>query len=422
MMKPKHARLAPSASSRWIKCPGSIKLSELVPTPVSGDSAKEGTAAHSLGEKCLESWLNECYTITAGDFEGTVIESEGKKYIVDEDMYEAVDVYLETIREILGGDACAVHHDQITFKVEEKFSLEWLHKDMFGSNDCCIYNELTKTLHVIDYKHGKGIVVEPAWNTQLMMYALGAIYTIWKDLTKDSKPIAPQKLFDKVELIIVQPRAYHEAGEVRRWETSVQDLMFWATQILKPSADETELEGATLRAGEHCYFCPAMPVCNEHASNAALVAKTEFNNPVLPSPDMLSPQDMARILELSDTFSKWSKSVKEYAQQQMQAGFNIPGQKLVKKKSNRIWNDVVISGVEDRLTQLLGEGAFNKKMLTPAQAEKALKKAGHSPEAALDGLIVKPDAGLTMVADSDRRKPVIPTALLDFLNDEDFLQ
>ena len=48
-----HAKLSPSAASRWINCPGSVALCATLPKPPSTFYADEGTSAHALAEKCI---------------------------------------------------------------------------------------------------------------------------------------------------------------------------------------------------------------------------------------------------------------------------------------------------------------------------------------------------------------------------------
>ena len=72
-VKPKHAKLAPSASSRWMNCPASIALEAKYPELPESEYAEEGTAAHSLAERCLRENLDAFMLI------GTEIDtSEGK--------------------------------------------------------------------------------------------------------------------------------------------------------------------------------------------------------------------------------------------------------------------------------------------------------------------------------------------------------
>lgn len=48
-----HAQLGPSGASRWMACPGSVRLSAGLPDE-SSPFAEEGTKAHELAEICLK--------------------------------------------------------------------------------------------------------------------------------------------------------------------------------------------------------------------------------------------------------------------------------------------------------------------------------------------------------------------------------
>ena len=49
-MPDEHARLSPSAASRWISCPASVRLLEGLEQAPSSPYAAEGTKAHALAE------------------------------------------------------------------------------------------------------------------------------------------------------------------------------------------------------------------------------------------------------------------------------------------------------------------------------------------------------------------------------------
>lgn len=51
-----HARLSASGSSRWLNCPGSVRLEEEFPDTTS-PYALEGTLAHSIGELKLKEFF-----------------------------------------------------------------------------------------------------------------------------------------------------------------------------------------------------------------------------------------------------------------------------------------------------------------------------------------------------------------------------
>jgi hypothetical protein len=390
-----HAKLSPSASHRWISCPGSIKLCEKVPPQKSSSYAEEGTRAHELAELCLK--------------EGVDAGVKTDKL----ELADAVQVYLDAVREKMNAANCKLD-------IETRFSLEWLHPGMFGSNDAAVYKPDSKHLAIFDYKHGQGVAVEAEWNTQLMIYAVGAAYKIWQDQTAETKRIKRVLDFvETVELVIVQPRAPHTDGPIRRFTLSARDLFFWALHILKPAAEMTENQNAQLCTGAHCRFCPAIAVCPEQIKTAVMVAKTTFEKPILPSPESLTPTDMAKVLAVSSVISAWADEVKAYAHGLAERGHKIPGFKLVQKKANRAWLDDVEAS--SRLEGLLGEAAYEKKLLSVAKAEAAVKKMKLSPESALAGLWHKPDTGLSFVAETDARKEVLTNPAIAFLADADFL-
>jgi len=388
MSDKKHARLSPSASSRWINCPGSIKLAEQCPTPPDSVHAKEGTFAHGLAEKCL---LNET---DAQDYIGKHGFVGGERFDVDTEMAEAVQEYVEHVRS----------HEGEMF-VEKKFKLPWVHKDLSGTNDACTYDEKNKTLYVYDYKHGKGVAVEVDWNSQLMIYGLGALHSL-------------KKVVDQVVFVIVQPRAYHADGPIRSFTLDSVALTHWGLHVLKLACARTEEDNAPINPGTHCKWCPAAGVCSEKAKAAMAVAKTTFDQPVLPNPSELTGIDIAKVLGVAEQFSGWVDEVKNYAYSMLEQGKPIPGYKLVSKRANRKWSN------EERAAQTLlsamGPDAYKKKLVSPAQAEKAIKKLGLSPEAILQGLVYKPEAGLTLAPTTDKRKAV--SVISPFIDDMDLLQ
>lgn len=418
----KHAKLAPSASSRWMNCPGCIKLCEKVPKPPSTDFADEGTAAHALGELALSS---QNPIDVFANFSGSeiLIDKETEKtWPVDEEMIEHIRGYVEYVKDIKR--STALKKELIpSMYVEERFDLSWLYPGVFGSNDCCVYLPREKTLHVIDLKYGKGIRVEPEWNSQLMIYALGAVEFMWKEQVKKTKDeLQVKDVVKNIVITIVQPRNLDgdEDTGIRTWDIDVEDLFFWGHNVFRPAAVATENADAMLAVGEHCRFCPAIAICPEQAKNALAVAKTDFDNAKLPHPEDLTPEELLKVLNISAVIANWTKGVKEYIHQNMEAGVEYPGWKLVKSRSNRKWTDE--EHTLEVLEELVGEEAFTKKILSPKQAEELLKKNNISPEATIAGLYFKPDTGTAIAKDSDRRKAIVSSIVGDFELELGFLQ
>ena len=114
-----HAVLGASSSKRWMTCPGSVRLSEGMPNE-SSVYAAEGSAAHALGEHCLIHgyaadrflgqwiWLKGKEAVFCGDLPATI---GGGDFVfpVDDDMTDAVQVYLDAVRRAYQpGDVMAI--------------------------------------------------------------------------------------------------------------------------------------------------------------------------------------------------------------------------------------------------------------------------------------------------------------------------
>lgn len=173
-----HAILGASSSKRWMNCPGSVRATRDIPQGPSSKYAEQGTAAHTLGEWCLEK------DVDPKEFQGEIITTEeGNKFVVDNDMIEAVRVYYRTVKDEALKQGLQVSDIQL----EARFNLEWLHKGMFGTNDASFAVPFGD-LYIYDYKHGAGVSVDAIDNTQMVYYAIGASYDVerqeWHDYEK----------------------------------------------------------------------------------------------------------------------------------------------------------------------------------------------------------------------------------------------
>lgn len=353
-MATNHAILSASGAYRWLRCPGSVRMCKGAPR-TSSVYADEGTAAHRLAEKCLqddsmaESHLNER------------IEVAHRTFPVTRDMAEAVQLYLDTVR----GDYLIAKDATMLF--EQKFKLDWLYPGLWGTNDCMI-GEPFGTLRVYDYKHGAGVAVEVENNEQAMYYGLGAL----RDSTTEGA-------YEDVELVIVQPRAPHPKGSVRRFRLTVDDLMKWGNEILVPGAKATENPDAPLNPGGHCRFCQALSVCPAQKKQAMEVAKEVFADTPSkpPAPEQLSLDEIRRVLDLAGLVEEWFNACRTHVRNLLETGAVTPetlGYKLVEGRKSREWVDE--KSAEEFLLAMLDDEAYApKKLISPAQAEKIMKGA-----------------------------------------------
>ena len=382
-----HSKYGASSAERWLNCPGSIQLSETVPPQPSSSAATKGTAAHKLGELALLD-MGEPQTYLGKD----ITLDDGTKYPVDQAMIDGVEVYVDYVRQQskLG-----------EMFIETKFSLDFVHEDMFGTNDASIYSNVLGMLEVIDYKNGYKFV-SPEENKQLAYYGLGAAHI--HDLHPESQ----------IKLTIVQPNSEGEA--VRSWITTVGYLEKYA-KILKKGIKATQAKNPKFKEGDWCTFCDAAAVCPKLEQRALEVAKAEFSDGaiILPEPDTLKKADLKRVLESAPMLASWVKSVEAFAFNELESGRTIEGYKLVKKRrGNRKWKASEYETkceIQDELN--LGDRSSPEwfttpKLKSPAQLEKLVGKD------LVASLCESPDTGNTMVPLSDKRPEVLSTIESDF--------
>lgn len=383
-----------------MNCPGSIAAQEGLDNN-SSDFAKLGTAAHRLCEECLTTG-----TIDAEAFLGYWINSDTEEMIdhepeektdwwkVDVDMAGAVQVYVNTVHEEierLGG----MREGYTLMNVEKKFDLSWVRPEMFGTNDCSLvapFHELV----VIDYKHGQGVVVEVEENEQLLYYGVGAAHEEGWDFTH-------------VTLIVVQPRARHEDGPVRRWTIPIERLREFAEE-LAIAADETRKPNAPRRAGSWCTFCRAAATCPELYEKALEIAQDDFGEWI--EVDENTPADLlaerAKQLPILNAFAK---AVDTEILRRLKAGTPVQGYKLVRKKSNRKWDGEekeVLEKIAKRMGITMDKMTKEVKYLGPAGVEK-LRPDGLKPKQIKDIIAeysIKPPGGITVASEDDPREEV----------------
>ena len=155
----KHALLSASSSHRWLNCPPSARLCESYEDKGS-DYAAEGTSAHMLCEYKLKAALG----IRAKDPTADLT-------YYNEEMEDCANGYAAFILEIVetAKQTCA---DPVVL-IEQRLDFSKYVEGGFGTGDCLVIAD--GTLHIVDYKHGQGVLVEAEDNPQMKLYALGAL-------------------------------------------------------------------------------------------------------------------------------------------------------------------------------------------------------------------------------------------------------
>jgi hypothetical protein len=379
-----HAELGASSAHRWMGCPGSVRLAATVQAP-SSTYAEEGTAAHMVAERCLSGGLAAA----------ALIGQELNGHIVDADMADHVQVYLDAVRAEVGADDVLL--------VEQRFSLERLDPpaEMFGTADAVVYKPALRRLVVFDLKYGAGVPVEAAGNPQARYYALGACLAL------------DHLVVSEVEVVIVQPRCTHPAGPVRRETVPAFELLEWSADLLE-AAERTLEPDAPLVAGDWCRFCPAAGVCPALSERALTTAQIEFAETPVPSPPdpaSLAPDEIGRLLSAAELVELWIRALRGHACAELEAGRAIPGWKLVPKRATRRWRDEDAAPARLRDLGLAEDELFARKLRSPAQVEKLL---GAKRKREIAVLVVAESGGATLAPEADPRPPITTGTTADF--------
>lgn len=373
-MQPKaHAILSASSAHRWLNCPPSARLCETYEDKGS-DYAAEGTDAHSLCEYKLRKAL---------DMEATDPTEHLNWY--NEEMLDCANGYTSYILELVEAAKETCSDPVVLIEQRVDFS-RWVEQG-FGTSDAIIIAD--GTLHVIDYKHGLGVLVEADNNPQMMCYALGALELF--DAIYDISTVA---------MTVYQPRRQN----VSTFEMSKDDLFRWADEVLKPTAELAFAGDGNFLCGEWCGFCKAKHECRARAEANLLLAQYDFKLPPL-----LEDTEIEVILSRADQLVSWVNDIKEYALQQAISGKEWTGFKLVEGRSNRRYTDetAVIQTVTNA-----GFDPYERKLLGVTAMQKLLGKSRF--DELLSAYIEKPQGKPTLVPEYDKR-PVMNNAKTDFM-------
>lgn len=378
-MPPKaHAILSASSSDRWLHCPPSARLCETYEDNGS-DYAAEGTCAHELCEYKLRKALG----LEAAD------PTENLSWY-DEEMEDCANGYAAYVMELVEAAKQTCADPVVLIEQRVDFS-RWVEQG-FGTSDALLISD--GTLHVVDYKHGLGVLVSAEENPQMMCYALGAL-----ELFDDIYDITD------VSMTIYQPRRQN----VSTYQMSKDDLYRWADEVLKPTAELAFAGDGNFLCGEWCGFCKAKHECRARAEANLLLAQYDFKLPPL-----LEDSEIEVILSRADHLVTWVNDIKEYALQQAISGKEWSGFKLVEGRSNRRYtNEAAVT----QAVEVAGFDPFERKLLGITAMQKLLGKRRF--DELLSAYIEKPQSKPTLVPDSDKR-PVMNNAKYDFMEENDY--
>jgi len=360
-----------------------------------GIPADEGTILHTFCEDALRR------NVSAYKFIDETREHNGYSFTLDDESADMMQAGLDYIDDIPG-----------KLVIEHQVNLEkWMPGD-FGTLDVGIAGK--KRITIFDWKWGY-LPVSPVENEQLMIYALG----FWDNVARHMTDATDFRL------VIWQPRAPGGGGE---WDCTLDDLIAFGKKLKIKAAEVDDPDAPRVAGPKQCTYCPGAKqrLCPEYdAYNLSLIIQ-DFDDvddriemgvgPRLPRSRELTPERRSFILENRAMFDKWFERLHADALDDALRGDPVPGLKAVEGRSPpRKWREVSVEVVTSRLETALGDEAYTRKLLSPAQAEKALPDKLFNR---LDEHIDKGQKKPTLVSDKDAR-PAIPPLKSLFDDDDD---
>jgi hypothetical protein len=351
-----------STAKRVITCPGSVKLVQQMPPRPSSRYADEGTLCHTIMEAVLtrDAQPKEFIGQTLNDVTVTA---------------ELIETKIRPALEAL--DLIDLGYE-LAYECEAVVGFGDALPGVFGSAD--LVGRMGDTAVVLDWKFGDGVDVEAKENPQAMFYAAAAMRTpkvawAFKDATS-------------IDCVIVQPTA---PVPVKLWRTTPDRIRAFERQLFA-AVKEAMGPDPSMQSGDHCRWCAAKPICPLLTGAVDRTLKTSLQN--------IDATRLGEMLEQAPMIEEYLASARALAEQMLAEGVPVPGFKLVPKRAIRQWvNDdeakaaLAALGLDD--TELTVT-----KLVSPAQAEKALKKR----KLALPGeLAVAVSSGTTLAPESDPR-------------------
>ena len=351
-----------STAKRVMGCPGSVALCAKMPPRPSSVYADLGTLLHTAISQVLDQGVTP-ESLIGMKYQDQVLTQDH----IDNKLHVALDLLSEIDPKL-----------EMEYAVETEVGFGDFLPDVFGS--CDLLGRIGNRAIVLDWKFGDGVAVGVEENEQLLFYAAAAMRTESVKWVFDGAT--------EIECVIVQPPS------VKRWVTTVERVKIFENNLVA-SVKESQKANAGLSAGEHCRWCAAKPICPKMTGAVDRALEAQLVS--------LDADTIGAYLKNCDLLEQWITDLRALAHQMLEADKPVPGWKLVNKRATRQWSN------EDQATDVLSKvipeaELFVTKLITPAVAEKVLKKLGTKLP---DDLVVAVSSGSTLAREEDPRPAVV---------------
>lgn len=352
-----------STAKRVINCPGSVALVQKMPPQPSNKYADEGTLLHNviaeivMTDKHPEDFLHTKYNdqvLTLDLIDNKLVPALAALDVIDP-------------------------NKEMEIEAETRVGFGDLLPGVFGSTD--LIGRIGSRAVVLDWKFGDGVAVEVEENPQLMFYAAAAMRTEETKWAFEG--------VDEIEMVIVQPPA------IKRWVTTPARIAQFEKDLVR-AVKLAQQPNAELKIGDHCRWCAAKPICPQMTGAVDRALKTSI--------DGLDAPTISAYLKNADMLEQWITDLRALALQMLDSGAKLPDYKLVAKRAIRQWTDEDKAKVALFAYGLTESEVMETSIISPAKAEKALKKR---KLALPDDLVVAISSGNTLASADDPRPEVM---------------
>jgi hypothetical protein len=350
-----------STAKRVINCPGSVALVNKMPSQPSSEHADRGTLLHDAIAAILE---DQSVEVIGRTYEGQVLT---------QDLYdEKIMVALALLDEV-------DPDKEMLYEVETRVGFGDFLPNVFGSTD--LVGRIGSRAIVLDWKFGDGVVVDAVENPQLMFYAAASMRTPEAAWAFDGAT--------EIECVIIQPPM------IKRWVTTKERIKQFEQELVQ-AVKAAQQPDAKLAVGDHCRWCTGKPICPKMTGAVDRALQVQLKE--------IDVDMLGRYLKNADLLEDWIKDLRGLALRLLEKDLPVPGYKLVQKQARRKWTD------ESKAKQALLDMGLKESVvvetsvMSPAQAEKALKKRwADLPE----GLVKFESSGTTLASEDDPRPAVL---------------
>ncbi len=410
-----HSVFGASGSAMYLNCSGSL-IPNILADDEAGFDAAWGTVAHALTERWLLDGRPPLDWIGSKRFVGDDLDT-GHLITIDDEMLFHAERCVDRCEWEIGDHLVEYHVD---------FSHLTPIPNQGGTLDFAALRPGRATCR--DHKFGASPenIVYAEENPQLMLYTIG----LWRD------PKFQHYEFKDFVIGINQPRLNH----FDEWHTTAKRLAEFEDYARERMAAAWAFDAPRTPGVKQCRFCKVRASCAANAKLNADLTEAVFCGTTQTVKEMksfvarldgdiddfeinfapvgtLSTEQMATLLPFRGMAEAWWKALEAELNKRAMGGDIPANMKIVEGRSFRRWKSENTARKHLLSLGVKPEDIITESMVSPAQAEKVLRKAGHKTKdlpQLLSEVVERPPGRAMLVPLSDRRPSVEDVTKLAF--------